>query len=97
MSEVLQANIFFFITGVAVIIFTALLCLVLFHIIKVLKSLRRIMDRIEAGTEVIAGDMQHVREFFTQEGFFGKIISSLTNSTKRARTRSAKNKRGEEL
>ncbi len=87
MSEVLQANVFFFITGVAVIVFTALLCVALFHVIKVLKSLRRIMDRIEAGTEVIAEDMQEMRKFFTQEGFFGKLIGSLTKSAKRTSTR----------
>lgn len=80
MSEVLQANIFFFITGIAVIIFTALLCVALFHVIKVLKSLRRIMDRIEEGTEIIAEDMQSIHAYFTEEGFFPRLLGSLMGS-----------------
>lgn len=74
MSEVLHADIFFFITGIAVIIFTALLSVALFHGIKVLKSLRRIMDRIDAGTEIIAEDMQQARAYITGDGFIKKLI-----------------------
>ncbi len=83
MSEILQANIFFFITGIAVIIFTALLCVALFHVIKVLKSLRRIMDRIEEGTEIITEDMQNVRAYFTEDGFFPRLLGTLMGSSKR--------------
>lgn len=81
MSEVLHANIFFFITGIAVIVFTALLCVVLFHIIRVLKSIRRIMDRIEEGTEIIAEDMQNVRAYFTEDGLVRRLIASLIGSS----------------
>jgi hypothetical protein len=81
MSEVLQANIFFFITGIAVIVFTALLCVALFHVIKVLKSLRRVMDRVEEGTEIIAEDMQNVRAYFTEDGFVRRLITSLIGSS----------------
>jgi len=48
MSEVLQANIFFFITSVAVILFTLLLCIALYHVVKILKSIRRVMEKVEA-------------------------------------------------
>ncbi len=95
MSEVLQANIFFFITGIAVIVFTALLCVALFHVIKVLKSLRRIMDRIEEGTEVIAEDMQNVRAYFTEDGFVRRFISSLLGGFSGTRTEESKVKKQE--
>lgn len=81
MSEVLQANIFFLITGIAVIVFSALLCVALFHLIKVLKSFRRIIDRIEAGTEVIAEDMQQVRTYFTGEGIIRRLVTKLMGSS----------------
>lgn len=80
MDEVLHANIFFFITGIAVIIFSSLLCVALFHVIKVLKSLRRIVDRIEEGTEVIAEDMQNIRAYFTEDGFVRRLTTSLMGS-----------------
>ena len=77
MSEVLQANIFFFITGIAVVVFTVLVCVVLFHVIKLVKSLRRIFGRIEAGTEIIAEDMQSVRAYFAEDGFVKRLMSTL--------------------
>lgn len=76
MSEVLQANIFFFITGIAVIVFTMLLCIVLYHLIKILKSIRRVVDRIEIGSEIIADDMMHFRKYFAESGFIASLISA---------------------
>lgn len=92
MSEVLHADIFFFITGIAVIVCSAILCVVLFHAIKVLTALRRIIDRIEAGTEIIAEDMHNLRTFFTEEGFVHRLITTLTSSVRRKSTHSSKSK-----
>lgn len=92
MSEVLHADIFFFITGIAVIVCSAILCVALFHAIKVLKSIRRIMNRIEANVEVITEDMYQVREYFTQEGFLSRLFATLTGSASRARTRTQASK-----
>jgi 5-bromo-4-chloroindolyl phosphate hydrolysis protein len=80
MNEILHANIFFFITGIAVIILSAILCVLLFHAIKVLQSMRRIMDRIEEGTEVIAEDLGNVRAYFSGEGLIRKIIAKFMGS-----------------
>ncbi len=95
MSEVLQANIFFLITGSAVIVFSALLCVALFHGIKVLKSLRRIMDRIEEGTEVIAEDMQNVRAYFTEDGFLRRFIASIIGGGGKQHERESRTKKQE--
>ncbi len=96
MSEVLQANIFFLITGIAVIVFTALLCVALFHGIKVLKALRRVMDRIEEGTEIIAEDMQNVRTYFTGDGLLRRLISKLMGSDSRtSKSKKTERKRNE--
>jgi len=92
MNEVLHANIFFFITGIAVIVFTALLCVALFHGIKVLQSLRRITDRIEKGTEIIAEDMQHVRAYFTEDGFVARFVASVMGTAKSTVARAQKSK-----
>ena len=77
MNEVLHANIFFFITGVAVIIFTFVLCIFLYHLIRILKSIRRVMDRIEAGSEVIAKDMQDIRTYVTEDNFIIRMVGHL--------------------
>lgn len=77
MSEVLHANIFFFITGIAVIVFTMLLCVALYHAIKILKSVRRVMDRIEAGSEVIAEDLQSFRAYFAEQSPFARFLRAI--------------------
>jgi hypothetical protein len=98
MNEVLHANIFFFITGIAVIVFSSLFCVALFHGIKALKSLRRILDRIEEGTEIIAEDLGHMRAYFSADGFVKRLIHSVMgsqsqNATREGRTQSKKSDR----
>jgi|GEM_PF-933593 len=77
MSEVLQANIFFMITGIAVIVFTALLCVLLFHAIRLTKSLRRITEQIEQGVETVSEDVQSLRAHLASGAAIPKIISFL--------------------
>lgn len=74
MSEILEANIFFFITGISVIIFTLILSIALYHLIKILKSLRRVMDRVEAGSEVIAADIEGIRSYFAERSLFARFL-----------------------
>jgi hypothetical protein len=93
MSEVLHADIFFFITGIAVIVFSALLCVAMFHAIKALKSLRRILDKVEEGAEVITEDVRQVRAYFTEDGFLHRLIGSLVGSSRGAGVRGQKHAR----
>ncbi len=78
MSEILHANIFFFITGIAVIVFTFLLSIALFHLIKILKAVRRIVDRVEAGTATIAEDIENLRTYVAEETFLGRFMKGAT-------------------
>jgi hypothetical protein len=74
MTEILQANLFFFITSIAVITFTLLLCFAVYQVIKILKSIRRITERIEEGSEMIAGDMENFRTFVTEGSLVTQLI-----------------------
>ena len=74
MTEVLQANIFFMITSVAVVLFTLLLCIALYHIIKILRSVRSIVDKVESGSEVIAEDISNLREYIADGGLVSSIL-----------------------
>ena len=75
MSEILQANIFFFITSIAVIVFTFLLSVVLFHLIKIMKSVRKITERVEVESEAIADDVERLRVFITEESFLSRFFT----------------------
>ena len=68
MSEVLHANVFFFITGIAVIVFTSLLCVVLFQGIKILQSIRRIVMRVEDTADALGADINEIRTNFSKGG-----------------------------
>jgi hypothetical protein len=77
MNEVLLTNIFFIITGSAILFCTVVLCIALFYVITVVRTIKRIVDTIEAGAEVIVEDMQHMRTFFSQNGFVARLVQLL--------------------
>lgn len=56
-----MTNIFFFITASGVIILTIFLSIICFQVIKAVRSVRRIIERIEIGSEVLADDLEQVR------------------------------------
>ena len=100
MSEVIHADIFFFITGIAVIVISAVLVVVLFHAIKVLKSIRRITSRIEAETEAISDDIQNVRTFLSHISLLPQLIANFMgrgNSEKKPVRRTRTKQRSGEL
>ncbi len=101
MTEVLHTNVFFFITGIAVIVISVIFIILLFHVIRALKSIRRILGSIERGTEVISEDMQNIRNHFASGGFVGGLLSLLrgfSNNRDTVKERPAKKRRnGAEL
>lgn len=88
MDEVLHANIFFFIASVATVLFTILLCIALYQLIKILRSLRRVMTRIEEGSEVIAEDFESIRTFVLQGGLVSRVIGMILGVKKRSKRKS---------
>jgi len=75
MSEILQTNIFFVITSIAVVVFTLFVCLILYQVIKILKSIRRIVDRVDEGSEVIAEDVSQLRAYVTEGSLVSQVMS----------------------
>lgn len=68
MSEVLQANIFFFITSVSVVLVTILLVAVLFYVLGILRNVKEVTDRIKEGSRMLAQDFSQAREAIKREG-----------------------------
>lgn len=60
----MQANIFFYIASAATVLFTIFLCILLYHVIKIVKAIRRIVARVDAGSEVLASDIEELRSNF---------------------------------
>lgn len=74
MSEVLQANIFFFIASVATVIFCIVITMILFQVYKVMKIVRSILERVDSASEVMAEDVANVRKLVATGGLVSTII-----------------------
>lgn len=75
MNEILHANIFFIIASIATVCFSVLVCIVLYHVIKIMKLVREILTKLEAGSEVLAEDLAHMRQMVANgAGIFSRII-----------------------
>jgi hypothetical protein len=90
MNEILHANIFFIIASVATVCFCILVCIILYHLIKIMQSVRAILTRIEEGSEVIAEDLTHLRATIMEGGIVSRLIGfffgSGNTTPKRKRT-----------
>lgn len=91
MSEVLQANIFFIIASIGVVAFVILLSVLLYHLIKIARSVERIVDRVEAGSEVIAEDISQLRENLNPARLVS-FVMGLVSGKKTTRRRATKRK-----
>ena len=87
MNEILQANIFFIIASVATVCFCILVSIALYHVIQILKLIRSVLERVEAGSEVLASDLSQVRMFFAEGGFLSRLLGMLPDFGKAPKAR----------
>lgn len=91
MNEILHANIFFFIASLATIAFTILVCIILYQVVRILASVRALLERIEAGSEMIAEDVVAVRNFVVKGGLVSHLLGLIASGhAKVTRPRSSK-------
>lgn len=74
MTEVLHANIFFLIASIGVVMFTILVCIALYHVVRILRSIRTIIQRVEDGSETLAEDVSQLRSYVVSGSLFSQII-----------------------
>jgi uncharacterized protein (UPF0335 family) len=89
MNEILHANIFFIIASIATTVFCILTCIILYHVIKIVRSIRSIIERIEAGSEAIARDVAQVRELVAGGGLVAKVMKFVMGLSGTARAKRA--------
>ena len=85
MNEVLHANIFFIIASVATIVFCILVSLALYQVLKILKLVRSILERVEATSELLAQDVASIRESMATGGWFSRLMTLILGATGRTR------------
>lgn len=79
MSEILQTNIFFIITSFGVVIITILAAIALYYVIRILRAVSEIAERVREGSEQIVEDAAQLRE----ELMSGTIFSTLYSKAAR--------------
>lgn len=103
MSEVLQANIFFMITAIAVVVVTILIAVALYYVIRILRAVRDIAERVREGSEIIAEDAAHLREEILSGNIFSELyaraakMTGFGGRTKKRGKKSAKQEEADEV
>lgn len=77
MSELVHADIFFFITSTAVILITAGILVLLFYIIPIARDIRAMVASIRKASEDVEKDFEALRANVREEGAKGKALIDL--------------------
>lgn len=97
METLIHADIFFFVTTLAVILIASLFAVVIIYIVRILNDFRYISRVVRKETDLLAGDIEEIREEVKRQGVFGGIsamISALVNGLgKRSKGTSARSKK----
>lgn len=80
MNDVLHANIFFFITSVAVVALAIMWVVILWYVIAILREVKVIVERVRKASEDIEADLQALRASVKASGervrSFGSVITN---------------------
>ncbi len=81
MTEILQTNIFFFITSVAVVLVTILVAWALYYVVGILRNVRDISQRIDTETIHLQHDIKKLRSTVKTEGMKVGVVSQFIVKT----------------
>ena len=68
MDALLKSDIFFFITGIAVIVIASAILVALIYVVRILADLRAVSKRLSDGSRFIAEDIDALRRAVKEEG-----------------------------
>jgi uncharacterized protein YoxC len=77
MEDIMKADIFFFIASIAMVTLSIFMAVILFFVLKAMRAVQRVIERIEAQSEEIANDVNNFRSFVYKGSVFASIISLL--------------------
>ena len=77
METLLKADIFFFITAIAVIVITVLLSIVLGYLIIILNNTKRISGQIRKQVDLFEEDLGNARDYIQKQGLSLRTLSKV--------------------
>jgi hypothetical protein len=94
MNSLIHADIFFFVTTIAVVLITSLFLVVIMYVVRILNDFHYISKVVRKETDLLAEDIDEIREEVKSKGIFGglaAVISGLFNGlSKRSKPDKAK-------
>lgn len=82
----MNANIFFFITAIAVVVLTILIIIILFYIIQILANFKRISSILKNGAENVSDEVEILSKNLSKNPFF-KLFFNKKKNTKSKKTK----------
>jgi large-conductance mechanosensitive channel len=82
MNQILQAQIFFFISSVGFVILWILLAIFLFYLIRAMNTFARIMDKIEGGIDKVGDTTKEILEDVRDSVVFNFLFRKKRKSRK---------------
>lgn len=77
MGDLVQADIFFFITSIAVVVFAAGFCVMLYFLIPLLRDARDMMAKVRAAAVEVEADFERLKDAAEEEGAKTKAIADV--------------------
>lgn len=97
MSNVLQSDIFFFISSISVVFITVAILIALVYVIGILRDVRSFFSSIKRGTDTLAEDLSQIRVKLSDKGiwtgFLLSVITAATGFTQRSKAKKAARKK----
>jgi xanthine/uracil permease len=91
MDTLIHADIFFFVTTIAVVLITALFIVAILYIVRILNDLHYISKVVRTETDHLAEDFEEIRDRLKREGLFSGLANLITGLIGRRRQRSNRN------
>lgn len=82
MQNLIQSDVFFFITSVAVIVVTIFVLVVLWYLISILRNVKEVSDIIKKETLFFSGDLADFRKKIKK--LFDSLIKLITGKIKKS-------------
>jgi hypothetical protein len=77
METLVKADIFFFVTTIAVVVVSLLGVIVLVYAIRILRDVKDVSSRVRTGSELIGDDLAKVRTHMKHYGLFKAVLAAL--------------------
>ncbi len=89
MDTLIHADIFFFVTTVALIVVSAFIVVALIYVILILRDVSKVSKKVQEESSEIIDDLKTLRTSVKQEGiklpFIGSFLKSLFNKRKKSK------------